>query len=103
MSEDKAKDLKKEISDKIPVNMKQMEDILKYETLPYYVIAGLYAFSLLYFIDTSLIEGFSSYDSCIKQGYDRTFCLNSPFDACVNCDLDLKDKFIPKRFFTYNS
>ncbi len=103
MSEDKVKDIKKEVSDKIPANMEEIEEFFEYDTLPYYVIAGLYGFSLLYFMDTSLVEGFSSYDSCIKQGYESKFCLNSPFDACVNCDLDLKDKFTPKRFFTYNS
>ena len=68
-----------------------------------YIIAFIYFLTLIYFIDTSLVEGFNSHTSCIKQGYDKDFCLNSPFDPCVNCHLELKDKFIQKRFYTYSA
>ena len=81
----------------------EIEEYFEYSMTPYYIIGFLYFISLLYFSDSKLVEGFNSYSSCIKQGYDNDFCLNSPFDPCINCDLELKDKFIPKRFFTYNS
>ena len=54
-------------------------------------------------IGWQLVEGLNSITSCINQGYDNTFCLNTPFEGCVDCDLELKDKFVPKKFFTYNS
>ena len=54
MSEDKVQNIKKEVSDKIPANMEEIEEIFEYDTLPYYVIAGLYGFSLLAFVKNVL-------------------------------------------------
>ena len=79
------------------------DEYFESDYIPYVIILILYILSLLYFYNSSIVEEFNSFTSCVKQGYDNNFCLNVPFEGCVNCDLELKDKFTPKRFFTYNS
>ena len=53
--------------------------------------------------DTKLVEGFESYTSCVNQGYGQEFCLNTQPDSCINCHKELKDKFVPRTFFTFSS
>ena len=67
----------------------------------------IFVFYLIYIIflvqKEKTVEPYSSYKSCIKQGYNNDFCLRGPPDSCVNCDKELKDKFMPKQYFTFSS
>ena len=68
------------------------------------LIGFMYILYIIYFITRQHRESFtSSYSSCLKQGYNNDFCLRVPFDSCMNCDKELKDKFIPKQFYTFSS
>ncbi len=78
-------------------------DVFKYDIRPYLFVALFYFLYLLYMIDTKVVEGFESYTSCINQGYDQEFCLNTQPESCINCHKELKDKFIPRKFFTFSS
>ncbi len=78
-------------------------DVFKYDIRPYLFLALFYFLYLLYMIDTKVVEAFESYTSCINQGYGQEFCLNTQPESCINCHKELKDKFIPRTFFTFSS
>ena len=80
-----------------------MDDFFEYDIRPYLFLALLYFLYLLYMSDTKLVEGFESYTSCVNQGYGQEFCLNTQPDSCINCHKELKDKFVPRTFFTFSS
>ncbi len=69
----------------------------------YIIFVMFYFMYIIFLIQKRKKEPFSSYKSCVNQGYNNDFCLRTPPDSCVNCNKELKDRFIPKQFFTYSS
>ena len=93
-------------AEKISQNIAEMTDSknIRSSGKLFIFIGFMYILYLIYFITRQHREPFtSSYSSCISQGYNNDFCLRVPFDSCVNCDKELKDKFIPKQFYTFSS
>lgn len=93
-------------AEKIAENIAEIADSERAQTSGkiFLVIGFMYILYIIYFITREYREPFtSSYSSCTSQGYNNDFCLRVPFDSCLNCDKELKDKFIPKQFYTFSS
>ena len=93
-------------AEKIAENIAEIADSERAQTSGkiFLVIGFMYILYIIYFLTREYREPFtSSYSSCTSQGYNNDFCLRVPFDSCLNCDKELKDKFIPKQFYTFSS